>query len=109
MNSKPQIFGIKPKCATERVAHTCRLEDVSGEINASSKPFVQATLCEHQNTMAPSDYLNHRWNIINCTLGNKLLWNLSRNLYIFIQEKAFENVRKITSIVSRPKCVKQCQ
>ena len=26
------------------------------------------------------------------TFGNKIQWNLSRNLYIFIQENAFENV-----------------
>ena len=31
-------------------------------------------------------------NIVNCTLGNKLQWNLNRNSCIFIQENAFENV-----------------
>ena len=40
----------------------------------------------------PSHYLNHCWNIVNLTLGNKLQWNLNRNEYIFIQDNAFENV-----------------
>ena len=36
-----------------------------------------------------------------------IIWNLNRNLYIFIQENAFENVFcEITSILSRPQCVK---
>ena len=39
----------------------------------------------------PSYYLNLYWNIVNWTLGNKLQWTLNRNLYIFIQENAFEN------------------
>ena len=39
---------------------------------------------------APSHYLNQCWNIVNWTLGNRLKWNLNRNLYIFIQEIAFE-------------------
>ena len=35
-------------------------------------------------------------------------WNLTRNLYIFTQENAFENVvRKLTAILSRPQCVKK--
>ena len=41
---------------------------------------------------APSQYPNQCWNIVNWTLGNKLQWNFNRNLYIFIQENAFENV-----------------
>ena len=41
---------------------------------------------------APSHYLNHCWNIVNWTLGNKLQWNFNRNSNIFIQENAFENV-----------------
>ena len=56
---------------------------------------------------APSHYLNQWWNIGSWTLGNKLQWNLYRNLYIFIQENAFENVvMKLSSILSRPQCVK---
>ena len=35
---------------------------------------------------APSHYLNQCWNIVIWTNGNKLRWNLNRNLYIFIQE-----------------------
>ena len=41
---------------------------------------------------APSHYLNHWWNIVHWTLGNKLQWNFNRNSNIFIQENAFENV-----------------
>ena len=56
---------------------------------------------------APSHYLNQCWNIVNLTLGNKLQWNTNRNLYIFIQENAFENVVwKMVAILSRPQCVK---
>ena len=40
----------------------------------------------------PSHYLNKCWDIINWKLGNKLQLNLNQNLYIFIQENAFENV-----------------
>ena len=35
---------------------------------------------------APSHYLNHCWNIVNWTLGNKLQWNFNLNSNIFIQE-----------------------
>ena len=56
---------------------------------------------------APSHYLNQCWNIVNWTLGNKLQWNLNRNLFIFIQENAFENVVwKMAAILSGPQCVK---
>ena len=41
---------------------------------------------------APSHYLNQCWNIVNLNLRDKLLWNLKRNSYIFIQENAFQNV-----------------
>ena len=55
---------------------------------------------------APSHYLKQCWNILNWTLGNKLQWNLNRNLNIFIQENAFENVVwKMATILSRPQCV----
>ena len=51
---------------------------------------------------APSHYLNHCWNIVNRTLRNKLQWNFNQNLYIFIQENAFDNVVcKIGAILSR--------
>ena len=44
--------------------------------------------------------------IVNWIPGNKLQWNFNRNLYIFTQETAFENVvRKIAAILSRPQCV----
>ena len=55
---------------------------------------------------APSHYLNHCWNIVNRTLGDKLQWNCNRNSNIFIQENAFENVVcEMASILSRPQCV----
>ena len=55
---------------------------------------------------APSHYLNRCWNIVNRTLGNKLQWNLNRNLSIFIQENLFEIVVwKMAAILSRPQWV----
>ena len=40
---------------------------------------------------APSHYLNQWWHIINCTVGNKLQWNLNQNRIIFIQRCKYEN------------------
>ena len=55
---------------------------------------------------APSHSLNQYWNIVNWALRNKLQWNLNRNLSIFIQENALENVVcEMASILSRPQCV----
>ena len=55
---------------------------------------------------APSHYLNHCWNIVNWTLGNKLQWNFNRNLNIFIQEMRLKNVVcKMASILLCPQCV----
>ena len=39
---------------------------------------------------APSHYLNQCWNIVNSKLRNKLVLNIKRNSYIFIQENAFK-------------------
>ena len=45
--------------------------------------------------------------IVDWTLGNKLQRNLNWNLYIFIQENAFERiVCEMAAILSRPQCVK---
>ena len=56
-----------------------------------------------------SHYLNQCWNIVNWTLGNKLQWNINRNLYISIEENAFENgVWKMAATVPRPQWVNQC-
>ena len=55
---------------------------------------------------APSHYLNQWWNIVNCTLRNKLQWNFNWNSNIFIQEYALEYVVcEMASILSRPQCV----
>ena len=57
--------------------------------------------------MAPSHYLNQCWNIVNWILANKPQWSLNRNIFIFIQENAFENVFwNKAAILSRPQCVK---
>ena len=67
------------------------------------------TIIGSDNGLSPDQrhYLNQCWNIVNCTTGNKLQSNLKQNLYIFIQENAFENVVwKMASIVTRPQCVK---
>ena len=54
----------------------------------------------------PCHYLYRCWNIVNSNLRNKLQWNRKRNLYIFIQENAFENVVwKMAAILSRHQCV----
>ena len=40
-------------------------------------------------------------------MGNKFQWNLNQDLYIFIQENAFDCVVcEMTAILSRPECVK---
>ena len=52
-------------------------------------------------------YLNQCWNIVNWTFRNKLQWNFNRNLNIFIQENALDNVVcEMAFILSRPQCVK---
>ena len=57
----------------------------------------------------PSHYLNQCRSIINWTIRNKLQWNFNRNSYIFIQEKAFENVVcQMVAILSRSQCVNIC-
>ena len=58
--------------------------------------------------VSDNDYLKQWWNIVIWTRGKKFKGNLNRNLYIFIQENAFENVVwKMSAILSRPQCVKQ--
>ena len=58
----------------------------------------------------PSHYLNQCWNIVNWTLRKKLQWNFNRNSNIFIEENMFENVVcEMSTIFSRPRCVKLCQ
>ena len=55
--------------------------------------------------MAPSQFLNQCWNIVNWTLRNKPQWNLNWNSYIFIEENVFENVIwKKAAILSQPQC-----
>ena len=55
---------------------------------------------------ARSYYPNQCWNIFNSNLMNNFQWNLKWNLYIFIQENAFENVVcKMAAVLSRPKWV----
>ena len=68
-----------------RVAHICvRKLAIIDSDNGLTPGRCQAIIC---------------WNILNGALGNKLQWNLHRNLYIFIQENVFENVvLKMTAI-----------
>ena len=55
---------------------------------------------------APSYYLNQYWNIVISSPWNKIQWNRNRNLLIFIQKNALENVvRKMAANLSRPHCV----
>ena len=37
-------------------------------------------------------YLNQCWNIVDMTLGNKLLWIIDRDWYVFIKENTLANV-----------------
>ena len=63
-------------------------------------------ICISKLTIIGPDYLNQWWNIVNWTLGNKLQWNLNRNLNIFIQKNAIENVVwKMAAILPGPQCV----
>ena len=58
------------------------------------------------NSLAPSQYPNQCWSIVNWDLGHKHQCNLNRNSWIFIQENAFENgVWKMASILFHPQCV----
>ena len=65
-----------------------------------SKPIIIGS--DHGLKPDRRHYLNQCWSIVNWTIGNNVPWNLHRNLYISIQENAFENV----VILSRPQCVK---
>ena len=57
------------------------------------------TIIGSYNGLSPSHYLNHCWNIVN-KFGNKLQWNLNRNVYMFIQEIVFLNaVWKMATIL----------
>ena len=53
--------------------------------------------------------MNQCWNIVNWrTLEEQISVNLNENLYIFIQENAFENViLEMEAILSWPQCVKR--
>ena len=61
--------------------------------NSTCKWLVGSTfVCWISTVSAPSHYVNQYWNIVDWTPRNKLQWNFDKNLYIFIQENAFENV-----------------
>ena len=78
-----------------RVMHIC----------VSRPSLVQIMACR---LVVPSHHLNQWWNIVNWTLGNKLQSNLNRNLYIFIEENAFENVTcEMAAILSWPQSVNE--
>ena len=50
------------------------------------------TIASDNSLSMPSHYLNQCWNIVNWKLGNKFQWNRKGNSYIFIQQKAVENI-----------------
>ena len=64
-------------------------------------------ICVSKLTIIDSDnHLNQCWNIVNCTLRNKLQWNFNWNSNMFIQENALENVVcEMASILSWPQCL----
>ena len=45
--------------------------------------------------LVPSHHLNQCWPIVSWTPGDMLQWNLKRNIKLFIDENAFENVCQI--------------
>ena len=54
------------------------------------------------NGLAPSYYLNQCCIIVNWITRNNIMWNLNRNSYISIQEKASENIAcEMADILSR--------
>ena len=56
---------------------------------------------------AQSHHLKQCWSIVDWALGTKLQWKHNRNLYIFIQENAFENIAlKMAATLSEPQCLK---
>ena len=67
------------------------------------------TIIGSDNGLSPgwrqSHYLNQCWNIVNCTLRNKLQWNLNLNPNIFMEKIMFQNVVCEMSILSQPQCV----
>ena len=68
------------------------------------------TIMGSDNGLSPGCHQAIIWtkcrNIVNWILRNKLQWNVYRNLYICVQENAFEIVvMKLTAILSRPQCV----
>ena len=71
----------------------------------SKKPsLVQIMACRLVSAKPLSELM---LDIVHWKLRNKLQWNLNCNLYIFIQENAFENVIwKMAASLSRPQCVK---
>ena len=55
----------------------------------------------------PSHYLHQCWNIVNCTLTNKLKWNLNRNSYNFNEENAVEYIIwEMAAILCQPQYLK---
>ena len=61
------------------------------------------------NGLSPGRCQAITWtNVVNWTHGNTLQWNINRNLYIFIHEKALEIVvRKLAANFSRPDVLKK--
>ena len=82
-----------------RVTHTCvsRL-NVIGSDNGLSPGWFQAIIWTNIGILLIGP------------LGKQFQWNLNRNLHIFIQKNAFENVVwKMSAILSRPQCVNTSQ
>ena len=54
--------------------------------------------------------MNQCWHIVNLTPWNKLELKYNQDLYIFIQENAFQNVIcKMVTILSQPHCVNRLE
>ena len=66
----------------------------------------KVTIIGSDNGLSPGWRQTIIWTNANWTPGNKFQWNLIQDLYIFIQDNAFENVVwKMAAKLSQPQCV----
>ena len=58
--------------------HNCEPDDIiqNGEVDHTKSCSTLSTKMHHDNSSAPSHYLNQCWHIVKWTLRNKFQWNL---------------------------------
>ena len=85
---------VKRMCSFN-VFSECILAEMSSSVPWEDKPKYnkQSNKLQTSGPLAGAKPLSESMlEIVNWTLGNKFQWNLNQNLFIFIQESAFENV-----------------